>query len=248
MKFKPLSLIGDYVVFIGRTFRRPVKHGVFFEDISKQLVTLGYGSIGIIAIISLFMGAVITIQTATNLENPFLPKYLIGLVSRDTMLLEFSSTIACLILSGKVGSNISSEIGTMQITEQIDALEVMGIPPEQHVVLPKVIAGVLLSPVFFTVSAFIGIFGGWMVGEFSGIILTSDYIYGLQYMFNPFFVTYSLVKIAIFMFIITSVSAFYGYNVRGGALDVGKSSTKAVVTSSIIILLFNLLLSYIMLL
>ncbi len=244
----PIALIGEYVIFLRKTFRPPVKHSVFLADISKQMVTLGYGSIGIIVVISVFMGAVITIQTATNLENPFIPDYLIGLASRDSMLLEFSSTIVCLILAGKIGSNIASEIGTMRITEQIDALEVMGIAPEQHVVLPKIIAGVLLSPLFFTLSAFVGVIGGLVVAMFSGIISKNAYLYGIQFDLKTFYIGYSLIKIALFMFIITSLSAFYGFSVKGGALDVGKASTKAVVSCSVVILLFNLLLSYLILL
>lgn len=193
------------------------------------------------------MGVVITLQTAYNIENPFIPLYLIGLGTRDSMILEFSSTICGLILAGKVGSNIASEIGTMRVTEQIDALEVMGINSANHLILPKIIAAVFINPFLTIISIFVGIFGGWLSGVLSGAVSSENYIYGVQYAFEPFYVTYSLIKTLFFAFIITSVSSYEGFFCSGGALEVGKASTKAVVYSSLIILLFNVILTQLLL-
>jgi phospholipid/cholesterol/gamma-HCH transport system permease protein len=193
------------------------------------------------------MGAVITIQTALNLENPLIPKYYIGLGTRDSMLLEFSSTVVGLILAGKIGSNIASELGTMRITEQIDVLEIMGINSANHLVLPKIIATVLFNPVLNVISIFVGIFGGWAASVATNIVNPSDFLYGIHYWFIPFYVTYSFIKTIVFAFIITSVSSFHGYYVRGGAREVGRASTLAVVHSSVLILMFNLILTQLLL-
>nr|MBP7219821.1 ABC transporter permease [Paludibacteraceae bacterium] len=203
---------------------------------------LGVDSLGITIIISVFIGSVITLQTVLNTANPLLPTYVTGLVTRDTLLLEFSSTILCLILAGKVGSNIASEIGTMRITEQIDALKIMGVNAPNYLIFPKIIAFCLIVPVLVIFSMFTGIVGGYII-TYTGVISPNDYILGIQYAFIPYYIVYSIIKSVIFAFIITSVSAYYGYFSYGGALDVGKSSTNAVVNSSIIILLFNVLLT-----
>ncbi|RLD59330.1 MAG: ABC transporter permease [Bacteroidetes bacterium] len=237
------SHMGRYTCLLKKVFSKPEKFTIYYRRTLREIDTLGINSIGIVAIISLFMGAVITIQTAYNTENPFLPDYLIGLTTRDTLLLEFSSTIVCLILAGKVGSNIASEIGTMRVTEQIDALEVMGVNSASFLILPKVIGFVLIIPFLVIISMFIGIVGGMFAGSFSGTISVHDYIYGIQYAFEPFYITYSIIKSVFFAFIITSISSYYGYFVRGGALDVGRASTRAVVNSSVLILLFDLLLT-----
>lgn len=239
--------IGRYTVLLFKVFSKPEKSRVFFNNLFKEFEIIGVNSIGIVAIISVFMGSVITIQTAYNIENPLLPKYLIGLTARDSILLEFSSTIVCLILAGKVGSNIASEIGTMRVTEQIDALEIMGVNSASYVIYPKIVAAVLIIPFLTIFSIIIGIFGGWLGGVMAGVTSTEEYVYGIQYSFNPFYVTYSLIKTAAFAFIITSVSSYQGYFVSGGALEVGKASTKAVVYSSIVILLFNLILTQLIL-
>jgi phospholipid/cholesterol/gamma-HCH transport system permease protein len=193
------------------------------------------------------MGAVITLQTAYNTENPICPKYLVGLGCRDSIILEFSSTVAALILAGKVGSNIASEIGTMRVTEQIDALEIMGINSASYLVLPKIIATLLFNPILTLLSICVGIFGGWAAGVLSGVITSKDFIYGIQYAFIPFYVVYALIKTLFFAFIITTVSAFQGYYVSGGSLEVGKSSTKAVVYSSVLVLICNLVLTQLLL-
>lgn len=228
-------------------FSRPDRFKLFIKRFFDEVEFIGIDSIGIVSIVSVFMGAVLTLQVAINFEAPYIPDYLIGLSARDTMILEFSSTVICLILAGKVGSNIASEIGTMRITEQIDALEIMGINSANYLILPKIIAALIAFPFLNLLSIILGIFGGYLVAYFTGVVLTHDYLYGLIYAFVPFYVTYSFIKICVFSFIITSTSAFFGYFTSGGALEVGKSSTKAVVYSIILILLFNLILTQLLL-
>lgn len=239
--------IGRYSMFVKKVFGRPEKHSVLFKQVIKETDKLGIDSLGIVFIISIFMGAVITLQTAYNIDSPLIPRYTVGLAARDSMLLEFSSTIVALILAGKVGSNIASEIGTMRVTEQIDALEIMGINPAGFLVLPKLIAFVFIIPFLVVISMGVGIAGGFLAGELTNEVPAADYIYGIQYAFIPFYVTYSLIKSVVFAFIISTVSAYCGYYAEGGALEVGKASTTAVVSSSILILLFNLLLTQILL-
>jgi phospholipid/cholesterol/gamma-HCH transport system permease protein len=212
-----------------------------------ELLYLGFYSVGIISVISFFMGAVITLQTAYNMENPIYPTYLIGLGCRDSMILEFSSTISALILAGKVGSNIASEIGTMRVTEQIDALEMMGVNSASYIILPKIIATLLFFPILTLLSICVGILGGWLAGTSAGVITSENFIYGIQYAFIPYYITYSMIKTLVFAFIISSVSSFQGYYVEGGSLEVGRASTKAVVFSSILILLFNVILTQLLL-
>jgi phospholipid/cholesterol/gamma-HCH transport system permease protein len=193
------------------------------------------------------MGAVITLQTAYNTENPIYPTYLIGLGARDSIILEFSSTIVALILAGKVGSNIASEIGTMRVTEQIDALELMGVNSASYIILPKVVATLIFNPFLTLISIITGIVGGWIVGTAAGVITSPDYVYGIQYAFIPYYITYSLIKTLFFAFIITTVSSYQGYIVEGGSLEVGRASTKAVVYSSVFILLVNVILTQLLL-
>jgi phospholipid/cholesterol/gamma-HCH transport system permease protein len=238
---------GRYFLFLRRVFGRPVRHKLFFQQIGEELDDLGVGSLGIVAIISVFIGAVITLQTAYNIELPFIPRYTVGVAARDTILLEFSSTIVSLILAGKVGSHIASEIGTMRVTEQIDALEVMGINSAGYLVLPKVVAMVFINPFLVMISMGIGITGGWVAGTVTGVVPSAEFIYGIQYAFIPFYVVYSLIKSVIFGFLIASISGYWGYYVTGGSLEVGRSSTRAVVVSSIQILLFNLILTQLLL-
>ena len=211
------------------------------------MVSLGIGFDRIIAIVSFIMGAVITLQTAYNTENPIYPTYLIGLGTRDSIILEFSSTITALILAGKMGSNIASEIGTMRITEQIDALEMMGVNSASYLILPKIVATLMFNPILTILSMVVGIAGGAIAGVTTGVISLQDYIYGIQYAFIPYYVTYSLIKSLFFAFIITTVSSYQGYYVEGGALEVGRSSTRAVVFSSLVLLLFNVILTQLLL-
>lgn len=239
--------IGLYILLMKSVFAKPDKFRIFFRRLGNEIDQIGIDSIGIVSIVSIFMGAVLTLQVAINFEAPYIPDYLIGLSARDTMILEFSSTVICLILAGKVGSNIASEIGTMRITEQIDALEIMGINSANYLIMPKIIAALITFPFLNLLSIILGIFGGFLIAVFTDVVLTHDYLYGLIYVFVPFYVTYSLIKICVFSIIITSVSSFYGYYTSGGALEVGKSSTKAVVYSIVLILLFNLILTQLLL-
>lgn len=241
------TIFGRYVIFLSRVFAKPEKPKIYLQQTIREIENLGLNSVGIVIIISVFIGAVITLQTRYNLESSWIPLYLIGLTARDTLLLEFSSTMVGLILAGKVGSNIASEIGTMRITEQIDALEMMGINSASYLVLPKILATMVFNPFLTLISMFVGLIGGWLAVVITGALPSSDYIYGIQYLFIPFYVTYALVKTVVYAFIITSVSAFYGYNVQGGALEVGRSSTRGVVYSSILILLADLVLTQMML-
>ncbi len=220
---------------------------MYVKQFFVEIYSLGVNSLGIVAVISVFMGMVVTIQTAFNLENPLIPSYLIGLSTRDSMMLEFSSTIVGLILAGKVGSNIASEIGTMRVTEQIDALEIMGVNPASFLVLPKILAFMFIFPFLVIVSIFIGVGGGWIIAFATDVISLTDYVYGIQYAFNPFYITYSIIKSLIFAFLITSLSGYYGYYASGGALEVGRASTKAVVYSSVLILLFNYIITQLLL-
>jgi phospholipid/cholesterol/gamma-HCH transport system permease protein len=238
---------GKYVILIFRVFSKPEKTKIYLRETIREIENLGVNSIGIVIIISIFIGAVITLQTRYNLESSWIPLYLIGLTARDTILLEFSSTMVGLILAGKVGSNIASEIGHMRITEQIDALEMMGVNSASYLILPKIIAAMIFNPFLTIISMVIGIFGGWLAAIVTGAVSSADYIYGIQYWFEPFYITYALVKTVVYAFIITSVSAFYGYFVKGGALEVGRASTKGVVYSCILILMFDVILTQLML-
>lgn len=226
---------------------KPEKAKPYFSQIIKELHKIGVNSIGIAIIISIFMGAVITLQSSLNMTNPILPKSIIGYGTRDSMILEFSSTMLCLILAGKVGSNIASELGTMRITEQIDALEIMGVNSAGYLVLPKIIAAMFFFPILSIMSMAIGMFGGWLVAFFTDAVNVSDFVLGLKLFFNPFYITYSIIKVIIFSFIISSVSAYQGYYVGVGSVEVGKASTRAVVYSSVLILLFNVILTKLLL-
>jgi len=242
-----LQHVGRYSLLMYQTFSLPQKWKLFFKQTMKEVEKLGANSIPITFIISLFMGAVMTMQTQMNIENPLLPNYTVGLVTRDTLLLEFCSSILCLILAGKVGSNIASEIGTMRISEQIDAMDIMGVNSANYIILPKITGFVLFIPLLVIWSMFCGLIGGYFISLTTDLITPATYIYGIQYWFIPWYVYYSLIKSVIFAFIIASVSSYYGYYAFGGALDVGKASTNAVVNSSILILLLNVILTKILL-
>jgi len=240
---KLLTQIGIYFILMRRTFSRPEKHAILYRQVMREIENVGINSFGIIVIISIFVGAVITIQVNFNIENPLLPTYLVGLTVRDSLLLEFSSTMMALILAGKVGSSIASELGMMRITEQIDALEVMGINSASYLILPKIIASVVFFPILCLLSIIVGLFGGYFACVLGNIIPPADYIDGIQYGFQPYYVSYALTKTVFYAIIITSVSSYFGYHVKGGAVEVGRASTRAVVQSSILILLANLILT-----
>lgn len=244
---KILQHTGEYMLLMGRVLRLPDRQRMFWRQYSRELGKQGLESLPIVLIISLFIGAILTIQAKTNTENPLLPTYTVGLLTRETLLLEFSSTILCLILAGKVGSNIASEIGTMRITEQIDALEIMGVNSANYLILPKIIAFVTMMPLLVIVSTAVGLVGGWAVGAFTDIITVHDYLIGVQYAFNPYYVWYGIIKSLVFAFVIASMASYYGYSVKGGALEVGKASTSAVVNSNIMILFLDLVLSKLLL-
>ena len=245
--FKIFEQIGRYCQLMGKVFSIPEKPSIYGRRIMYEMDSLGFNSIGLTAIISIFIGAVITLQMSINLESPFIPKYLIGYATRETMILEFSSTVVALILAGKVGSNIASEIGTMRITEQIDALEIMGVNSASYLILPKIVATVVFFPLLTLLSIIIGTVGGYIIAAATDIMIPAQYVDGLFYCFRTYSIVYSLIKMAVFAFIITSVSAFCGYYAKGNSLEVGKSSTRAVVASSIAIMLFNLILTQLLL-
>lgn len=239
--------IGRFFLLMKQVFRKPEKWSIYRKEIVKEMNSLGIGSLGIVAIISVFMGAVITIQSAFGFESPWIPLYAVGLAARDSIMLEFSPTIISLILAGKVGSSIASEIGTMRVTEQIDALEIMGVNAPAYLVLPKIIACVIINPFLVIISMFLGIMGGWLFGILIGVVTSYEYLYGIQYLFKPYNFTYAMIKTLVFAFIITSVASYQGFYTKGGSLEVGQSSTKAVVYGSIIILIFNFILTQLLL-
>lgn len=240
--------IGRYFILMKKVFAKPERHGLYYQQFLREIENLGLNSLGIVAIISAFMGAVITIQTAANVENPLLPSYLIGVAARDSILLEFSSTMVALILAGKVGSSIASELGTMRVTEQIDALEIMGVNSAGYLIMPKILAAMIFNPFLTLVSMAVGISGGWAIGTLTEVITTQEFILGIRYAFIPYYITYGLIKTVVFAFIMTSIASYYGYYVEGGSLEVGRSSTRAVVYSSVVILMFNLILTKLLLL
>ena len=242
-----LETFGQYCLFIKKVLTIPDRWIIFFKRTSHEMTKLGVNSIPLVLIIAIFIGAVIAIQMQLNIMSPLIPAYAVGLCTRETVLLEFSSSILGLILAGKVGSNIVSEIGTMRVTEQIDALEIMGINSCNFLVLPKVVAFLIYMPILVIFCMVSSLYGGYLVSVFTDLFPASRYIYGIQSFFTEWYVWYGLIKSLFFSFVITTVAAFYGYYVKGGALQVGKASTNAVVTSSIIILLLDVALTNLLL-
>lgn len=242
-----VTSFGRYCVFLTQVFRFPDKWREFFKSLLFEINKLGVDSIPLVVIISVFIGAVIAIQMVLNIVSPLIPSYSTGLATREILILEFSSTMMCLILAGKVGSNIASEIGTMRVTEQIDAMDIMGINSANFIALPKIVGFVFFVPILCVLSMFVGLIGGWLVARFTDMLSVEDYIYGIQSFFNEWYIWYSLIKTVVFAFIIASTAAYYGYYVKGGALEVGKASTNAVVSSSIIILLSDVILTKLLL-
>ncbi len=243
---KLLKHFGLYFIMMGKVISIPEKWKAFRIQLTLELEKIGINSLGIVLFISFFVGGVVSIQTALNLENVLLPKYLIGLASRDALILEFSPTMIALILAGKVGSSIASELGSMRVSEQIDALEIMGVNSASFLILPKIIASILFFPFLVILSMGIGMIGAW-IGGLSVNVTTAEFIYGLKYEFISFYVTYAIIKTIFFAFIVSSISSYFGYHAKGGAISVGRASTEAVVYSSIFILVFNFVLTKIML-
>ncbi len=239
--------VGKYFVMLKQVFTKPQRARVFREALFREIDELGLKSLGIIAFISFFIGGVIALQTALNLESPFIPKSLIGFAAKRSIILEFAPTFCSIILAGKVGSYITSSIGTMRVTEQIDALEVMGINSLNYLVLPKIIATVFFYPFLIVLGMFLGIFGGWVAGVLSGLFSGIDFITGVQMEFNPFLLTYAIIKTLVFAFLIATVPSYHGYYVKGGSLEVGKASTQSVVWTIVVIVIANYFLTQMLL-
>ncbi|MBK6883493.1 MAG: ABC transporter permease [Flavobacteriales bacterium] len=231
--------IGQYFHLLKETFSRPERFRVYWSRTLEEMDLLGIKSIGIVALLSFFMGAVITIQTKTNIDSPLIQAWVVGFATRQSTILEFSPTIIALILAGKVGSNIAAEIGSMRVKEQIDALDIMGVNSAGYLILPKIVASMFMNPFLVMVSMFLSIFGGYVAGTGTGIISATDYLQGIQTGFIPYHITYALIKTVVFAFIIATVSAYQGYYTIGGTREVGISSTKAVVYSNVVILIAN---------
>ena len=244
---KYLQNIGLYFIMLAQVFKKPQKGSVFRENLFKEVEELGLKSLGIVAFISFFVGGVVAIQTALNVDSPWIPKYLIGFATKRSIILEFAPTFMSIILAGKVGSYITSSIGTMRVTEQIDALEVMGVNALNFLVLPKVIAAVLFYPFIVLLAMFLGIFGGWVSGFMTGLFTSDSYIEGIQLDFQPYLIRYAIIKTMVFAFVIATIPSFYGFYVKGGSLEVGKASTQAVVWTSIVIILLNYFLTQMLL-
>lgn len=239
--------IGKYFLFLKMVFRKPEKWRIFWRQFVLESDKLILSSILIVGVISVFIGGVLVIQTASNMQNPLLDRMYVGYMVRESLVLEFCSTMVALILAGKMGSNIASETGSMRISEQIDAMDMMGVNSAGYLVLPKIMATVLLSPFLMLLSLALGVLGGYIVVEMTDIIPTAKYIAGLRYSFNGFYIFYSCFKMSLFCFFISSISAFNGYYAKGGSLGVGRSSTQSIVVSSILILMFDLIVTQLML-
>ncbi|MDP3312704.1 ABC transporter permease [Lutibacter sp.] len=238
---------GKYFLMLKQVFKKPQKWSVFRETLFREIEDLGLKSIGIIIFISFFVGGVVAIQTALNVDSPFIPRYLIGFATMRGIILEFAPTFMSIILAGKVGSFITSSIGTMRVTEQIDALEVMGINSLNYLILPKILATLFFYPIIISLSMFVGILGGYYAGLLTDLFYSEDFIYGVQLDFKPFLIVYALIKTVVFAFVIATIPAYHGYYVKGGSLEVGRASTKAVVWTSVVIILLNYFLTQMLL-
>ncbi len=233
---KYLTSFGKYLILMGRSFSRPERMRMFMKQYIKEMSQLGVDSVGIVLLISFFIGAVICIQMKLNIQSPWMPRWVSGYTTREILLLEFSSSIMCLILAGKVGSNIASEIGTMRVTQQIDALDIMGVNSASYLILPKMMGLITIMPFLVIFSSATGIIGAYATAYIGQVLSPDDLTVGLQHSFNPWFMWMSIIKSLFFAYIISSVSSYYGYTVDGGSVEVGKASTNAVVTSSVLIL------------
>lgn len=240
---KALHKLGEYVLLMQKAITIPDRWSMFFKQLLKEIYKLGFDSLWIVIIISIFIGTVIAIQISLNISSPLIPKFTIGYTTREIILLEFSSSIMCLILSGKVGSNIATELGTMRVTQQIDALEIMGVNSANFLILPKIVGLVTMIPLLVIFSIVSGVAGAYATAYVGHIITATDLTAGMQHEFTQWFVWMGIIKSLFFAFIISSVSAFYGYNVEGGSIEVGKASTNAVVASSMLILFSDLFLT-----
>ncbi len=241
-----LASIGSYAIMIKEVFRKPTKWSIMRALILKEIDELIFGSLGILIFISFFIGGVVAIQTALNMTNELIPKNLVGFATRQSIILEFAPTFCSIIMAGKVGSFITSSIGTMRVTEQIDALEVMGVNALNYLVFPKIIA-LMLYPFLIAISMYVGILGGWIAGVFGGFSTSADFIEGIQLDFIPFHVTYSFIKTLVFAFILATIPSYHGFFMKGGALEVGKAATTSFVWTSVVIIILNYLLTQLLL-
>ncbi len=246
MLIRYLSQIGRYFLMLKEIFSKQTKWPVMRQLIFKEIDDLIIDSLGIVCFISFFVGGVVAIQTALNLTNPLIPKYLIGFATRQSVILEFAPTFISVIMAGKMGSFITSSIGTMRVTEQIDALEVMGVNSLNYLVFPKIIA-LFLYPFVIGISMFLGIFGGWLAGVYGGFTTSVEFINGAQMEFIPFHIVYAFIKTLIFAMLLATIPSFHGYYMKGGALEVGKASTVSFVWTSVCIILFNYILTQLLL-
>ena len=246
MLIRYLSQIGRYFLMCKEIFRKPTKWRVMKGLLIKEIDDLIIGSLGIVAFISFFVGGVVAIQTALNLNNPLIPKTLIGFATRQSVLLEFAPTFISVVMAGKMGSFITSSIGTMRVTEQIDALEVMGVNAVNYLVFPKLMA-LLLYPFVIGIAMFLGMLGGWMAGVYGGFTSSDNFIAGLQSEFVPFHIAYAFIKTFLFALILATIPSFHGFYMKGGALEVGKASTVAFVWTSVTIILVNYIITQLLL-
>lgn len=242
-----MSQIGRYFIFLGTLFRDREKFSVYTSLMLNECIDIGVNSVFIVSIVSFFLGAVTCVQTAFNLVSPLVPLYIVSLVVRDSTITELAPTITCVVLSGKVGSSIAGQLGTMRITEQIDALEVMGINSSSYLVLPKVLASLIMVPLLVIMAGFLSILGGYIAGAVTGVVSPEDYVTGLRFEFNAYNVPFGLIKSFVFAFLISTISSFQGYYTSGGALEVGLASTTAVTNSCIAVLVADLLLAQLLL-
>jgi phospholipid/cholesterol/gamma-HCH transport system permease protein len=242
-----MKSLGKYLIFLASMVTNKEQFKVYPTRVLDEMVNIGISSIFIVAIVSTFIGAVTAVQTAYNLVSPLVPVYMIGLIVRDMTVLELAPTIISIVLAGKVGSNIAGELGTMRITEQIDALEVMGINSSSYLVLPKIIASFMMFPLLVILATFLSLTGGYLAAVLTGVMTENDYIYGIRAQFVPYNIFFALVKAFVFSFLISSISSYKGYFTRGGALEVGQASTKAVTNSCIAILCADFLLAQLLL-
>ena len=238
-----MKSLGKYFIFLGTIVTNREKFKTYLNLIVNECVQIGLNSIVLVSIVSAFIGGVTTIQTAYNLVSPLIPRYVIAQVVRDMTILELAPSITAIVFAGKVGSNIAGELGTMRITEQIDAIEVMGINSASYLVLPKIVATLIMYPLLVILAGFLAIYGGYWAGVFSGVITAEDYIYGIQYELIEFTVVFAMIKSIFFAFLISTISSYKGFFTQGGALEVGKASTSAVTNSVIAILAADYLLA-----
>jgi phospholipid/cholesterol/gamma-HCH transport system permease protein len=239
--------IGKYFIFLGNLFVNRETFKTYYKLILDECISIGLGSLFLVALVSTFMGAVTTVQTAYNMVSDFIPDYVISQVVREMIVLELAPTIIAVIYAGKVGSSMAGGLGTMRITEQIDALEVMGINSISYLVLPKIIASIMMYPLLVIIAGVCGMLGGYLAGTLTGIITPTDYIYGLRSSYNEFTVIFALIKSVVFAFLVASISSYRGYYTQGGALEVGVSTTQAVTTSVIAVLVADYLLAQLLL-